>query len=462
LRQLASAADAVRNNIRFFATKEQALLSLRDEIVNFRGHQAPEALKRSQERYKAAHLNSKQWEPFLLDYRGDVDGTLSGQLGDAKKNAVAWKGQSASVIDPNVALISDDADLKNTTLNLLEAEIGRLEKLIGADRVTADKFSALTKRINEETASLNNLKERLTDCQGAMERVKQLVHDREAAYVRVFEAVVAEEAILTELYSPLMERLKASSGTLKKLSFSVTREADVEEWAEAGEDLLDLRRQGSFKGRGTLRQYADADLKIAWETGDPSAVSKAMADFRKKYEKTILEGTTAKADPAVFREWAKLFAKWLYGTEHIKIRYGIEYDNLDIRKLSPGGRGIVLLLLYLALDDADDRPLIIDQPEENLDPKSIFDELVGLFVQAKSKRQVIMVTHNANLVVNTDADQVIVANVGPHVTGELPAISYTSGGLESAEIRKAVCDILEGGERAFQERARRLRVSLAR
>jgi energy-coupling factor transporter ATP-binding protein EcfA2 len=121
-----------------------------------------------------------------------------------------------------------------------------------------------------------------------------------------------------------------------------------------------------------------------------------------------------------------------------------------------------LLLLYLALDDADDRPLIIDQPEENLDPKSIFDELVGLFVQAKSKRQVIMVTHNANLVVNTDANQVIVANVGPHVTGELPAISYVSGGLESAEIRKAVCDILEGGERAFQERARRLRVNLAR
>jgi hypothetical protein len=54
---------------------------------------------------------------------------------------------------------------------------------------------------------------------------------------------------------------------------------------------------------------------------------------------------------------------------------------------------------YLALDDADDRPLIIDQPEENLDPKSIFDELIGLFVRAKHKRQVIMVTHNANLVI---------------------------------------------------------------
>src|SRR4051812_29499874 len=60
---------------------------------------------------------------------------------------------------------------------------------------------------------------------------------------------------------------------------------------------------------------------------------------------------------------------------HIRIEYSIDYEGVDIRKLSPGTRGIVLLLLYLALDTADYRPLIIDQPEENLDPKSIFDEL---------------------------------------------------------------------------------------
>jgi hypothetical protein len=83
---------------------------------------------------------------------------------------------------------------------------------------------------------------------------------------------------------------------------------------------------------------------------------------------------------------------------------------------------------------------------------------VGLFVEAKSNRQVIMVTHNANLVINTDADQIIIAESGPHPHGALPPITYQSGGLENAEIRKAVCDILEGGEGAFQERARRLRV----
>jgi hypothetical protein len=77
---------------------------------------------------------------------------------------------------------------------------------------------------------------------------------------------------------------------------------------------------------------------------------------------------------------------------------------------------------------------MIDQPEENLDPKSVFDELVSLFISAKNKRQVIMVTHNANLVINTDADQVIVAEAGPHSSTGLPQITYRGGGLENAEV----------------------------
>lgn len=88
-----------------------------------------------------------------------------------------------------------------------------------------------------------------------------------------------------------------------------------------------------------------------------------------------------------YRAWLKQFAHWLYSTDHIMIRYEIEYDRLDIRKLSPRTRGIVLLLLYLALDEADDGPLIIDQPEENLDPKSVFDVSIALFIEAKRKRQ---------------------------------------------------------------------------
>ena len=270
--------------------------------------------------------------------------------------------------------------------------------------------------------------------------------------------------MLEELYGPLKARLAGASGTLKKLSFSVARVANVELWASWAEDgLIDLRKTGAFRGRGTLLQKANEVLKQAWEVGDSAGVIAAMAEFRRLYQKDLLDHSpVAHTDQAEYRAWSKRFAQWLFNTDHITIRYGIDYDSVDIRKLSPGTRGIVLLLLYLALDDGDNRPLVIDQPEENLDPKSVFDELVNLFVEAKLHRQVIMVTHNANLVINTDADQIIIAEAGPHPHGALPPISYRSGGLENANIRKAVCDILEGGENAFQERARRLRVRLER
>ena len=80
------------------------------------------------------------------------------------------------------------------------------------------------------------------------------------------------------------------------------------------------------------------------------------------------------------------------------------------------------------------------------------------FREARKRRQIIIVTHNANLVVNTDADQVIVASCKPADPGKLPLIDYTSGSLENPDIRDAVCDILEGGERAFLERERRYRL----
>jgi energy-coupling factor transporter ATP-binding protein EcfA2 len=465
LGELSEVADKVRGYIRYWGNQERSLLNLQSEVNNVRKNVAPEMLRNTRETHaQSGFKDDTEWDPFLLRYKDAVDSAITGRLEAARKNVVEWKGIPPEPKEPeDASLLVPDIPLEEQTLAVLEAEIAKLEKLISADRNTAAKFTAISQRITEETTALASVKERLEDCEGAKARAGALAQERTNTYQRLFEAVLEEEGVLNQLYAPLMARLTSKGGTVGKLSFSVSRTANVDEWATRGEDLFDKRRSGTFKGRGTLTQYATEILKPAWEADNAEEVAVAMAAFRDQHQEELLSlALVPKTDVVGYREWLKRFAHWLYSTDHITIRYGIDYAGVDIRKLSPGTRGIVLLLLYLALDDADDRPLIIDQPEENLDPKSIFDELVGLFVAAKSKRQVVIVTHNANLVVNADADQIIIAEAEPHAQGKLPPIHYTSGGLERAPIRKAVCDILEGGEPAFLERARRLRVALNR
>jgi hypothetical protein len=462
--ELAGAANQLRAKLRQLTGQRQTFLSMQDEVKDMRRNQAPEALRQSQARYEHSGMSEKKWAAFLIDYTGPVDDNLTTYMKWVDGEITKLKGIAPAPGDANTAYFPDETGLSTLTQAALEAEMARLEKLVNADKNGQRRYTALSKNIATETSALQTLTYKLNDAKGAKDRVRQLQADREAAYGRAFDALVAEQSVLEKLYAPLMERLAASSGTLKKLSFSVSRTADVEQWAEAAEEgLIDLRKAGAFRGKGTLQEKANEVLKAAWETGDSGAVIAAVAEFRGLYQNDLLDHSpVAKADQAEFRIWLKRFAQWLFSTDHIEIRYGIDYDGVDIRKLSPGTRGIVLLLLYLGLDDKDDRPLLIDQPEENLDPKSVFDELVQLFIEAKSHRQVIIVTHNANLVINTDADQIIIAEAGPHPYEALPPITYLSGGLENAEIRKAVCDILEGGEAAFQERARRLRVRLDR
>jgi len=464
LQELLVAAETVRNNIRYFANQRASLTELNNEVADLRQNKAPGALRALQERHQRSGIDRAEWNNFLLKYSGDVDGVVTKKASEADRNAAGWRGSTpTSPVQADGAYVLDSANLLQTPLASIEAEIQRLGTIVAADTETSKRLGAIIKRIQDENVFLGRLREQLKDCQGAQDRAAGLVASREQSYVRVFEAIIGEEAILKDLYAPLMRRLASAGGTLAKLSFTVSRVVDVEQWAKNGEqDLFDLRT-GPFRGIGSLAKEANAVLAAAWKTGNAQAAAAAMTDFRNKHSQALLEKAPyVTSDTPNYRPWTRRFAQWLYSTKHISIEYGIKYDGIDIQKLSPGTRGIVLVLLYLALDDADDRPLIIDQPEENLDPQSIYDELVPLFQSAKRKRQVIMVTHNANLVINTDADQIIIASVGPHSLEGLPPISYQSGGLDEAKIRRKVCDILEGGDRAFRDRARRLRITLER
>lgn len=462
--QLSSAAQQLRNKIQSYGNQRRTFVALQDEVRSMRATGAPEMLRQARARHGVSGMSDQQWDEFMLIYQGDVDKSLAAYIAWADREICKLTGLKPPAGDPNMPLVVENADLTALALAPIAAEMTRLEALFSADKLVRDQYAVLTGRIALENSALQTLETRLTEAQGAATRRKELQAERDDAYGRVFEAITSEQNALAGLYAPLMTRLASSSGTLKRLGFSVRRIVDVEAWgAVAEEGLLDRRKTGPFYGCGALTAVAIQSLKSAWETGSAAQVQAAMTTFMGQYLRDLLSHAPyLPTQQAEFRAWSKRFAHWLFSTDHITVRYEIGYDGVDIRKLSPGTRGIVLLLLYLALDDSDNRPLIIDQPEENLDPKSVFDELVTLFVAAKATRQVIIVTHNANLVINTDADQIIVASAGPHPSGGLPPITYVSGGLESADIRKSVCDILEGGEAAFRERARRLRVRLER
>lgn len=149
-----------------------------------------------------------------------------------------------------------------------------------------------------------------------------------------------------------------------------------------------------------------------------------------------------------------------------EVALDVEKDNDLISEMSPGKRGLVLLELFLTYSD-DKHPILIDQPEDNLDNRTISSELVQ-FIRDKSKeRQIILVTHNANLVVLTDADNVIIANQDPQmIENQKYRFEYLNGALECSfieegeklgckGIRDNACEILEGGQEAFELREKK-------
>ena len=149
---------------------------------------------------------------------------------------------------------------------------------------------------------------------------------------------------------------------------------------------------------------------------------------------------------------------YLFSPESIKsflyVNAEFTYKAKPVSKLSVGQRGTFYVCLKLATVPFGS-PFIFDQPEDDLDNEFIVTQLVPLFNIIKKYRQVIIVTHNANLVVNSDAEQVIVADND----GEL--ITYSSGALEDGDVksgegvRAKVCSILEGGHTAFERRERK-------
>lgn len=160
-----------------------------------------------------------------------------------------------------------------------------------------------------------------------------------------------------------------------------------------------------------------------------------------------------------------------------EVRFVAEMDDDRIggfvaSSMTPGKQALFALTLILN-QTTEAWPLLIDQPEDDLDSRSVYDVLVSYLVDRKKERQIIMVSHNANLVVGSDAEQVIVANRHgddrPNRGKQL--FDYMSGSLEHTRerkdskfvfdeggIREHTCDLLDGGEEAFKKRKQKYKI----
>jgi len=154
--------------------------------------------------------------------------------------------------------------------------------------------------------------------------------------------------------------------------------------------------------------------------------------------------------------------------DHFFDYWQIEYKNDKLGEMSTGKASYVILMLIIGLSRSK-APILIDQPEDNLDNRSITAELVEYLREKKTERQIILVTHNPNIVVNADAENIIVANQnGQNDTGnDSPYLfDYINGSIEntftrniseknllrSMGIREHIAEIVEGGQEAFKKR----------
>ena len=157
------------------------------------------------------------------------------------------------------------------------------------------------------------------------------------------------------------------------------------------------------------------------------------------------------------------------------IDYVVTMDKDSIEDMSPGKKALVLLRLLISLAESK-CPILIDQPEDDLDNRSIFNDLIQFIKEKKNDRQIIIVTHNANIVLGGDAELVLIANQrGKNAPNKKYRFEYRGGSIENNSLVKDengtsqvgilnekgiqthVCEILEGGERAFDLRKSKYR-----
>ncbi len=352
-----------------------------------------------------------------------------------------------SAIEVNILELQSKLDAPNRTYQAYLKELTDwVEKRLLIEGSENDPDSL--KGLNTTLVGLDSLPSKILELKRRQTNLALQIHNEKVAQATVYRT----------LYGPVQDFIDSHELTKDKLKLEFRAELINEDFANRLLGLLALNRRGSFMGIDEGRAKAEEFVQITrWEEAD------SVRTFLDNIDKALHQDQRETAPPSTQLKDQLLKGKkpeevfnLLYGLEYIRPKYILRWEGKDLSMLSPGERGTLLLVFYLLIDKGD-VPLVIDQPEGNLDNHTVAKVLVDCIKTARKKRQVFIVTHNPNLAVVCDADQVIHAGM-EKTKGN--AITYTTGALENPVMSKYVTDVLEGTRWAFDIRGAKYEVGI--
>lgn len=294
-------------------------------------------------------------------------------------------------------------------------------------------------------AQLKYVKEQLPT---EIEAIKQ---QRTALARKAHETIGAIKNVYEELFAPVQELIESS--VIIKEGFKLTFNSSIIERTfqhDFFETYINQGVAGSFCGKdkgATILEELRAEYDFN-KTDDAIAFAEKIAEYLQADMRTAQQGRMSIAAQLRKHVELKQLYDFLWSFPYLEPEYSLKLDGKDLSHLSPGERGTLLLVFYLLVDRSNE-PIIVDQPEENLDSQTVYRLLIPVIKEVKKRRQIIMVTHSPNIAVVCDAEQIIHAFID-RANGN--QVVYTMGSIESPQINKYLVDVLEGTRPAFDNR----------
>jgi predicted ATP-dependent endonuclease of OLD family len=299
----------------------------------------------------------------------------------------------------------------------------------------------------EQVGSIRYLEMQLTELANLPKSLNDLQLQRNAKVLEIHLEKEKLRSYYSFYYGAVQEFLKdhpiAKSENFK-LTFNVSIVQDG--FLDTFLKYIDQRKLGPFAGVGE----GSGSLKRLLDSTDFDSPDSAL-EFTHKLMEMMIEHDGKKIEIRdQLRQDVSLQALYdfIFSLSYLHPIYNLRWDQKALEQLSPGERGNLLLIFYL-LVDRENIPLVIDQPEENLDNQTVYKILVPCIKDAKKRRQIVMVTHNPNLAVVCDAEQVIYSEIAKDKGNE---VTYISGSIEDPVMNKKIIDVLEGTRPAFDKR----------